>query len=149
MTREVFWHFSKPPLSEYDVCAAMSLRYLAASSIVALKSIVEFVWLEPSCFQVKFWRIASKSSTNFRVLCLKVSKFAHFTCRREMQVVFKIVTYNDDNSCHFLSFNYEIKKYEATESLFSSKLFKTHSHSYARRHGVKWIKGEETFCQNS
>ena len=39
-----------------------------------------------------------------------------------MQVEFKIVDYNDNNSCHFFSFNYEIKNYEAKESLVFFKV---------------------------
>ena len=52
----------------------------------------------------------------------KVSQFACFTCCREMQVEFKIVDSNDNNFCHFFSFNYEIKNNEATESLVFFKV---------------------------
>ena len=48
---------------------------------------------------------------------LKVPKFALFSCCREMQVEIEIVDSNDNNFVNIFSFNYEIKDYEATESL--------------------------------
>ena len=48
---------------------------------------------------------------------LKVSKFALFTCCREMQVEIDIVDSNDNNFVNIFSFNNEIKNYEVKENL--------------------------------
>ena len=47
---------------------------------------------------------------------LKVSKFALFTCCREMQVEIDVVNSNDNNFVNIFSFNNKIKNYEVTEN---------------------------------
>ena len=67
--RGMFWQYFKPPLSGYDVCAAMCSRYLAVPRIVASGLISSL-----------FDQIRCVSKLNFEEKVLKVPIISEFLC---------------------------------------------------------------------
>ena len=108
----MFWHYFKPSLNGYGVCAAMCLRCMAASMSVALcPSRVSCDWdtvfgsyliKENPLKPIRQCPIISD-------FMLRVSKFALFTCCREMQVEIDVVNSNDNNFVNILVLTTRLK----------------------------------------